>query len=135
MNTKPFCSDKQNRSYHLFLLAFTLVDRPMLLLTFSTAIPGGTTNAALVQFQAILSTLITSWNTIVIILILFLLKARLAAIPCDMTNTTMHLALACFATRITCGTIGLMNWPMGIETFLVAIVDILASLALKVDFL
>src|SRR3990167_6101135 len=133
MNTKPFCSDKQNRSYHLFLLAFTLVDRPMLLLTFSTAIPGGTTNAALVQFQAILSTLITSWNAIVIILILFLLKTRLAAIPCDMTNTTMqNLALTCFATRITGGTIRLINWRMGIETFLVAIVHLLASLTFKV---
>src|SRR3990167_5028691 len=131
-----FCKKKTNKkNLHSFLLTFPLVNWPMLLLTFSATICSGFACAALIQFQPILATLITSWNAFMIVLIL--LKTLITAIPCNVTNTTahQHTHLTWCATRITCGTIGLMNWPMGIETFLVAIVHILTSRALEVDFL
>src|SRR3990167_8432423 len=96
----PFCLDveKQNCS---FLLTFPLVDWPTLLLTFSTAICCSETYAALIQFQSILSTLITSWNARMIVLILS--KTGLATILKHMTSRTMHhyTILTEFITKVT----------------------------------
>ncbi len=125
MNEAPLFRKKPNKKKLpslLFLLAFPLVNGPMLLLTFSTTICGGETNAALVQFQSILSTLITSWNTRMIVLILF--KTRVATILKHMTNRTInhYTTLAKFITKITTLTIRSMNVPMGKLTFLIAII-------------
>ena len=94
----------------------------MLLLTFSTTICGGLAYTALVQFQSILATLITSWNTRMIILILF--KTRVATILKHMTNRTInhHTTLTEFITKVTTLTIRSMNIPMGKLTFLITII-------------
>src|SRR3990167_9489587 len=94
----------------------------MLLLTFSTTICSGETNTALVQFQSIFATLITSWNTRMIVLILF--KTRVATILKYMTSRTIHhyTTLTKFITKITTLTIRSMNIPMGKLTFLIAII-------------
>src|SRR3990167_8188058 len=94
----------------------------MLLLTFSTTIRSGETNAALVQFQSILATLITSWNTRMIILIHF--KTRVTTILEHMTSRTINhdTTFTEFITKVTTLTIGSMNIPMGKLTFLIAIV-------------
>src|SRR3990167_11435448 len=94
----------------------------MLLLTFSTTICRCKTNAALVQFQSIFSTLITSWNTRMIVLIL--LKTSVATILKHMTNRTIHhyTTFTEFIAKITTLTIRSMNIPMGKLTFLVAII-------------
>ena len=96
----------------LFLLTFSLVNWPMLLLTFSTTIFSGQTYTALVQFQSILATLITSWNTRMIVLILF--KTTVATILKHMTNRTInhYATLTEFITKVTTLTIRSMNIPM-----------------------
>src|SRR3990167_3807656 len=113
-----------NKIVRSFLPTFPLVDGPMLLLTFSTTICGSTTNTALVQFQSIFATLITSWNTRMIVLILF--KTRVATILKYMTSRTIHhyTTLAEFITKVTTLTIRSMNIPMGKLTFLIAIVHL-----------
>src|SRR3990167_5527863 len=94
----------------------------MFLLTFSTTIRSSETNTALIQFQSILATLITSWNTRMIVLILF--KTSFAAILKHMTNRTInhHTTLTEFITKVTTLTIRSMNIPMGKLTFLIAII-------------
>src|SRR3990167_5099735 len=116
-------NENKNPSYNcLFLLAFPLVNGPMLLLTFSTTIRCRKTNAALVQFQSILATLITSWNARMIVLILF--KTRVATILKHMTNITInhYTTLTEFITKVTTLAIRSMNIPMGKLTFLIAII-------------
>src|SRR3990167_11029878 len=95
----------------------------MLLLAFSTTICGGKAYTALVQFQSILATLITSWNARMIVLILF--KTRVATILEYMTSRTIHhyTTFTEFITKVTTLTIRSMNIPMGELTFLIAIVD------------
>src|SRR3990167_3617497 len=111
--------NKENRS---FLLTLSLVDGPMLLLTFSTAICSGETYTALIQFQTIFATLITSWNTRMIVHILF--KTSVATILKHVTNRTIHhcTTLTEFITKVTTLTIRSMNIPMGKLTFLITII-------------
>src|SRR3990167_4929527 len=94
----------------------------MFLLTFSTTIRCSKTNAALVQFQSILATLITSWNARMIVLIL--LKALVSTILKHMTSRTInhYTTFTEFITKVTTLTIRSMNFPMGELTFLVAII-------------
>src|SRR3990167_8866853 len=121
---KPLKNKSQTKKNFSFLLTFPLVDGPMFLLTFSTAICGGETNTALVQFQSVFATLITSWNTRMIVLILF--KTRVATILKHVTSRTInhYTTLTEFITKITTLTIRSMNIPMGKLTFLVAIVHL-----------